>query len=181
MHIRGALNKEVDGLIRTTYKPRDLYDLIGRGADVNAKYDGSTLLHLAILKERKLINDLLTLGADPNIKNDAGASAVQTLIQTKFSNNELIMLLKHGADINEQFVGGNTLLHLAAKHRLGLISILLELKADPTIRNDAGKTYLDELTSKKASFLFHDKTIALRMQEHEKLREDQTSILNCNL
>jgi len=78
---------------------------------------------------------LLENGAEPNrggLKHTPSASMAEGLR----------LLVAHGWDINEQ-VGGRTLLHHDANHGHGKrVRLLLELGADPNLRDDEGRTAL---------------------------------------
>ena len=120
--------------------------LIEKGANINAieKTYGYTPLFRAVSlrKEGPIINLLLQLGADPNVKDNKG----KTLLHCA-SNYCTMNIMRHLAtkcsNLNDTTLSGQTILHVVAE--LGFLSevkFLLELGADPTVKDIRGDTPL---------------------------------------
>jgi hypothetical protein len=118
--------------------------LLRRGANPNAKEDGSTPLHLAVLKEHADIAKLLLEhGADVNAKDKYGGTPLHRAVLTEDAD-VVTLLLEHGADVNAKDKYGGTPLHLAAaKGHADIARLLLEHGADPSIKDNEGSTPLD--------------------------------------
>jgi len=91
---------------------------VGKSIDINERDDsGTTVLHWSV---RRWYFDLalLTLqkGADPNIADVEGNSALHSASHLGDSSARMIsLLLKHGAEVNNRNVRDYTPLHLAAE------------------------------------------------------------------
>jgi len=122
--------------------------LLKKGANPDMQSDifKMTALALAAKYNNLEIMELLLNGnADPNIGDYRVTVALLMARHPKAVN----MLLDYGANINQQNVNGNTLLHSAARGYLfewgpKIVKILLERGADINIRNNEGMTVLDE-------------------------------------
>lgn len=85
---------------------------------------------------------LLDRGADPNISDSRGATAIMTAATV---GNEAVAkaLLDKGADVNAEDTDGETALILVAKHGNGaIVRLLVENGADVNARNTAGASAL---------------------------------------
>ena len=98
--------------------------------------NGYTPIYCSILSENiNALNELLALGADPNIPNFLNETPLYLSVD-KNDLDSLIILLKYNADSNIQTEKGNTPLHLAIQKNLdNCINILLRNKANPNIKN----------------------------------------------
>jgi ankyrin repeat protein len=137
-----SLNRERAEVVRT---------LLGAGAAVNAKcvcsgyQDGGwTALMIAALQGNKaLLELLLGHGADPNLANSDGDTALTIAANTSTGAAEsLLVLLDKGANINAKNNKGVTALMLAAAGGGGKVPLLLARGADPNARNVNGGTAL---------------------------------------
>ena len=126
--------------------------LLEHGADVNAqdKYSNTPLL-LAIKTSMyyDLALNLLSRGAEPNVKNCRGETPLHLLLEnvSAFDDDDILglvhSLLDHGADVDAWDRNRATPLLLAVKGRSDNIArILLERSADPNLKNIRGKTPL---------------------------------------
>jgi uncharacterized protein len=85
------------------------------------------------LGKSKALTAFLELGADPNIRNTSGQTALFDAIHWTAGFHRI--LLKFGADVNAISAFGTTPLHYAARYRVGSIPGLLQCGADPFARN----------------------------------------------
>ena len=114
--------------------------LLDGGADVNALTTVGCAGETPLMMQLRFgtvegARFLLENGAEPNLgglKHTPSASVAEGLK----------LLVEHGWDINER-VGGRTLLHHDANHGHGKrVRLLLDLGADPNLRNGEGRTAL---------------------------------------
>lgn len=104
-------------------------------------------LHLAIEATKlEIVALLLSASADPNAGNMAIGLNSTPLQQAAYKNEpQILRLLVAGrADVQRRGKQGMTALHMAARGRhLGMVSVLLNLGADPSILDDCGRTPRD--------------------------------------
>ena len=98
--------------------------------------NGFTPIYCSIISEDiPALNDLLSLGANPNIPNYLGETPLYLSVNKK-NLDALIILLKYNADCNIPTKKGNTPLHLALQKNLeNFIEMLLRNKPNPNIQN----------------------------------------------
>jgi len=121
-------------------------DAIREGADVNAPWyrDISPLQRAA--DQPLIIEQLLKHGANPNLVDDNGATALHAAVgspETTTSDryDVLVALLKAGADPNARNKRGETPLHDAAtipRQTSTPVRLLLDAGADPAARDELG-------------------------------------------
>ncbi len=119
----------------------------GPDVDANDKHDTTPLMIAAYCGQRGSVRLLLEAGADTNLKNKDGDTA---LIDTIRSD---IQLLEHGVYVDEQNNDYATvplaLMEAVTCEKQEIITLLLESGADPTIRDNKGRTAADIARSKR--------------------------------
>jgi cytohesin len=117
--------------------------------------DQKTLLMIATQKnDIEFVESLLKHGADPNIQNKDGYTALHYIVspipqykdgiwQEVYNIEICELLLKHGADPNIQNKNGYTPLHWC--ENIEMCELLLKYKADPNIRSENDDTPLFNL------------------------------------
>jgi len=111
---------------------------------------GSTpLMYAALYADADALRRLLASGADPNIRNEAGATALMWAVDDLEKTQ---LLVEHGADVNASSNDGRTPL-LIATIRAGstdVVKLLLDHGADPSrsaTSNNGNRTPLSEAAS----------------------------------
>eukprot|EP00270_Netrium_digitus_P003641 TRINITY_DN14307_c0_g1_i1.p1 TRINITY_DN14307_c0_g1~~TRINITY_DN14307_c0_g1_i1.p1 ORF type:complete len:642 (+),score=208.09 TRINITY_DN14307_c0_g1_i1:218-2143(+) len=114
--------------------------LMARGADVNAVSDaGPPLLWACGHGEKATVEALLEMGANPNIANEDGVTALLTAAAS--GETDIVeLLVKAGADVNASSAGGGVrpLMVAANEGNLRMLNILLAAGADPDQTDDEG-------------------------------------------
>lgn len=110
--------------------------LRGASKSVNGKGSGGAtpLLYAVLYGDASRVKQLLDAGADPNIRNDAGASA---LMWAAGDLEKARLLVEHGADVNAKSDVGRTPLQIAAG-RFGnapVVKLLLDHGANPSAKS----------------------------------------------
>src|SRR5215472_6944012 len=104
---------------------------------------GSTpLMYAALYGDADSVRLLLNHGADPNIRNDAGATALMWAVEDP---EKIRLLLQHGANVDARSADGQTPLIIAAG-RYGsavVVKLLLDGGANPSEKASDGRTPLD--------------------------------------
>jgi ankyrin repeat protein len=93
--------------------------------------EGSTpFMYAALYCDAAALSRLLQLGADPNLRNDANATA---LMWAARDFSKLRVLVEHGADVNAKSSNRRTPLMIAARRpgAAGIVKYLLDHAADP--------------------------------------------------
>lgn len=105
---------------------------------------GWTLLsRCAACDQIEAVRYLLQQGADPNVKNVIGETALHQAVD-RAGTETALELLKAGADPNAQNIHGETPLHLAAKKGCSaLVKLLLLHEAEPLLRTKEGLSAFD--------------------------------------
>lgn len=119
--------------------------LVDNGVDINAqdKCLDTALLIASRFGRKSAMTELLYLGADPNIKNSAGMTALHEVAWMSSNLNLVYYFKLHNADINAQDVNLDTPLHYAVNygnHRM--IQAFSRNGADPNLTNNQGMTAL---------------------------------------
>ena len=103
-------------------------------ANLRAFGGATPLMYAALYGDSESVRLLLERGADPNIKNDAGATALMWAVDDAEKTR---LLLERGADVNAKSENGRTPLLIAAR-RFGsaaVVKLLLERGADPSVKS----------------------------------------------
>ena len=117
---------------------------------------GSTpLMYAALYADADSVRLLLNHGADPNIRNDAGATALMWAVEDP---EKIRLLLRHGANVDVRSADGQTpLITAAGRYGAGAaVKLLLEGGANPSEKASNGGTPLDA-----AAFAADDAAIQL--------------------
>ncbi len=145
----------------------------------NRDDSGFTLLHGAADRGHlEVVEFLVGRGQDVNSRSDSGYTPLQGAANGYFTNGVsydemqyvavIKVLLNHGADVNATNQHKQTALHRAAEWgRPKIMEALLAAKADPSIRDDEGKTALDIAKETDARLVRAD--VVERRKECEKL------------
>jgi uncharacterized protein len=126
-------------------RPAMVQKLLDKGADINArKQNGNTPLMEAIeMENTEIINLLIDRGADVNLP---GQYERLPFVNALFRNMIPVVekLIEKGANINAKMgVNGDTALMTALRYNnIYAFQKLLQMGADPTIRNNGGETIL---------------------------------------
>ena len=128
--------------------------LVSHGADLNTGCRASAIayygvkwtpLHVATSKRNTLIpRILLEYGANPNVPDAKGATALHVATQQYHEVVALVeLLLEYGANVDARGEEGRTPLHEAAyQGDVRVVQLLLNHGSDPHARTDDGKTPL---------------------------------------
>ena len=98
-------------------------------------------------KERQeIISILLKAGADPNTHNGEGETLLHIAASSNNNIDVIIALAKHKANLDARTDKGKTAVHIAAEKKLiDTLDVLLDMGADPNIKDERGWTLLDQL------------------------------------
>lgn len=123
----------------------EIRSLLSEGVDVNVvdKSTDCTALGEAVSRGNlELVQTLINAGADPNIKNNSGQTALMRLNEE--SSAEIVhALLDAGAKVNHKDEDRDTALHVAAAlEKTEILQALLDAGAKVNARNKDGKTAL---------------------------------------
>lgn len=127
--------------------------LLDHGADPKAVAEGGYSVLLSACSgwpKKEIIELLIGIGADPNVKSDDGVTPLQKL-SFREPPETLKLLLAAGADVNQVGWEGSTALHWAIDgDNVEVAHLLAESGADGTARNEKGTTALARVSEKAA-------------------------------
>ncbi len=135
--------------------PENLDEILKFNPDIDAiNTEGCTPLHLAVRRpdNAKAVELLLQQGADLSITDPTGRNAL--LVSVSSHQKEYVeLLVSKGIDINSRDNDGNTALHyplinvlenkLYLPYSKEIVKTLVQVGADPQIRNKQGKSPMD--------------------------------------
>ena len=130
--------------------------LLALGADVRLEDStGRSALLWACMGDdnNSVVALLLDAGAPVNPRNHNGATPLYIALKANCSDCVELLIERGGdaLDVDVDWDDGQTALHYAAEDgHTNIVRQLLQAGADPTIRNDLGKTPLDEARSAKS-------------------------------
>ena len=120
--------------------------LIEHGADVTARFDDITLLH--VVSNMEIARMLIERGADVKAQSKAGVTALHVALYQKKAEFAR-MLIDRGADVKAQAKDGVTPLYMAlALGQVDIARMLIERGADVEAQNKNGETPLHLASSR---------------------------------
>jgi len=139
----------------------EIENLVATGADINAKDKlNRTPLHIAAWKGDSKVVQLL-IRSNANLKECAidGFTALHFAAQSGDSLSCELIVKKYKPILNAKVKGNKTALHLAAaKNYEAVVSILLQLGADPTLLTNKRQLASDLTTNESIKNLLKDST-----------------------
>lgn len=127
---------------------RKAQSLVESGANVNGRFggDGDTPLHRAAARgHTTLVDFLLSAGANPNSVNDqASTPLLYTVANGHVETAKALIGAGANPDIAETRFGTTPLMEATRKGNVDLVKLLVESKADKSVRDRSGETALDK-------------------------------------
>lgn len=127
-------------------QPQLAYELIERGADLQAfdKTGTQILTQALLLGETKITRMALEKGANAKTQLDLIGSSLLMYAAQEGLNEEIELLIDHGADVNHQNQRGETALMWASDMgQFQTAELLLKYNADKRLKNQAGLSARD--------------------------------------
>lgn len=116
---------------------------LSKGADPNIILPDSGKTLLMEAKSVPLVELLLKNGADPNIRDERGATALHDAVMRRDGALIIPMLIKKGADVNVEDGSERTpLIRAVVNDKPDLVELFLSLGADARFKTKDGKTAL---------------------------------------
>ena len=122
--------------------------LVMWGANVDSSGSGTFPIHIsAMMGHTELVEFLLTSSADPNSKGGEQESTALGICAQQGNSDTAMVLIAHGADVNQPGVTGATPLHFACWFgKAEMAKTLLEAGADVNLEDKEGKKAADYAT-----------------------------------
>lgn len=142
--------------------------LLKQGVDINRRYrNGGTALMSTVPTTPEddvhlgVVRYLLKRGADPNIRDDLGLTALHWLVHCDRGTPQRLCecvraLIAAGADVNARTMrnkGRTALHHAAVGGRVELVTVLLAAGADRSLHDQEGRTAYDLAVTEKQTAL----------------------------
>ena len=117
------------------------------------KFTSEGIKYLKVDEKIQIIKLLISKGADVNLTNNIGSSAL--LVGSGFAQSEIIeILISKGSNLNQKGEGGLTpLMYAANKDKPKTIWLLLAKGADFKMKDEIGKTVMDYATGSSKRYL----------------------------
>ena len=150
-----------------------LQTIISHGADVNATRNGNVTALMIACRRGNIdgINELLNVGADPNIADKYSCTWLHYAVYGHCDKQVLRTIISHGANVNATNNGNVTALMIACvEGNEDAINVLLKAGIDPNIQDDAGDTCLHITTEGQFS-----------IRDYQSFIDDSTDVCVTNI
>lgn len=136
-------------------------ELLARGADPNAKRNGSGETPLHWVEDAEIAGLLIEAGADANVRDEQGETPLHAAVRRQKDDALIARLVAGGADVSARDALGNTPLHTAAWWgKDSTVRTLLRLGAPVNARNARSDTPLCVALQCEAAYPGCDDTLA---------------------
>lgn len=124
--------------------------------------DSTPLMYAALYGDAEAVRRLLEAGAEPNHRNDAGATALMWALH---DSDKVRLLIRVGADVNARSDDGRTPLLIAASRpgAYAVVKLLLDHKANPSV---VVNTYRGPMTPLRQAAEIGDEALIRLLHQH---------------